>query len=74
MFAYFLNEKTKGLWLSEVEKDLQEVGLSREEIEERNIIKKELGAHQRFQEKPKRFQEKQVTSALMNERRLTGDE
>ena len=53
IFAYFLNKKTKGPWFNEVEGDLREVGITREDIQERVPLAKKLGAHQGFQEKPK---------------------
>lgn len=53
IFAYFLSKKTKGAWFTKVERDLQEVGITSEDIQEHDPLKKKLGAHQGFQEKPK---------------------
>lgn len=53
IFTYFLNKKTKGAWFTEVEKDINEVGITHEDIQEREPLKKKLRALQGFQEKPK---------------------
>ena len=50
--AYFVGKKTKGIWFTEVEKDLQELGLSHEDILVRDSLKKKLGEIQSFQPKP----------------------
>ena len=39
-FAYFLSKKTKGVWFTEEERDLQEVGITRENIENMTLLKR----------------------------------
>ena len=51
--SYFVNKKTKRPWFIEVEKDLREVGITPEDIQERAPLQEKLRAHNRFQEKPK---------------------
>ena len=42
IFAYFLSKKTKGAWFTEVERNLQEVGITQKDIQEREPLKKKL--------------------------------
>ena len=42
-----------GTWFTDLERDLIEVGITQEDIQEREPLKKKLRAHLRFKEKPK---------------------
>ncbi|KAJ8870364.1 hypothetical protein PR048_029385 [Dryococelus australis] len=53
IFTYFLNKKTKGVWFTEVGKDLQELGISHDDIYERDPLKKKFQGCQGLQPKPK---------------------
>ena len=46
IFGYFLSKKKKGILVTGAERDLQEVRTTREDIQERDPLKKKLGAHQ----------------------------
>ncbi|KAJ8890637.1 hypothetical protein PR048_010146 [Dryococelus australis] len=53
IFTYFLNKKTKGVWFTEVEKNLQELGISHDDILERDRLKKKLQRYQGLKPKMK---------------------
>lgn len=61
IFTYFQNKKTKGSWFTEVEKDMDEVGINQDDIQEREPLKKKLKTLRSFQEKPKMKTGKQWT-------------
>lgn len=50
-FVHFSNRKTKGSWFTVVERGLQEMGITRDNIQERGNLKRKLGASQRLEKK-----------------------
>lgn len=70
IFTFLQEKKTKGAWFSEVEKDLLEVGITREDIQQRGPLKKKLQEHPSFQPKPKLKTGKAWTMARKEQHRL----
>ena len=53
IFTFLQEKKTKGAWFIEVQKDLEEIGISGEDIQRCGPLKKKLQEHRSFQPKPK---------------------
>lgn len=70
IFTFLEEKKTKGAWFSEVQKDLQEIGISNEDIQRRGPLKKKLQEHQSFQPKPKLKTGKAWTEERKEQHRL----